>query len=316
MARKEWRLILRDVSFYFTGNADVAAADWKRDPWLYPLDWTYQLDREADYFEPKDTLGIPLRRFAPPIGDRYLPSRVAGYGFAHWNRGSEPREVISRDRFMTVAHWFRDTHDEGRYFYDIRIAGKTEPWISCIAQGEAASILTRAHRLTNDSSFLAAAHTAVRWLLVAEKNGGLQSILPDGRPFLEEYPGTVYRHVLNGCLYAAVGIHDVIREDPVNSRELAQFFGQLVDAIAANLGHWDVSGWSTYDYLSATGAARNLNTMTYQLLQVFLLQYLADVSGNDALAAGAARWRRSANRLPMRLGALAGKLAYRLKSRW
>lgn len=318
MPTKDWRLLARDLSFYVSGRADVAAADWHADPWVYPLDWTFQLDREDEYFAPKDDEGIPLRAYPEPIGTHYLPSRIAGYGFAHWNRWSLRGDTLNRDGFLRVAGWFLHSSSSGRYEYDIAVAGKTPPWISCIAQGEAASILVRAERLTGERGYGEAARRAAHWLLVPERDGGVQSTLPDGRPFLEEYPLTRYRHVLNGCLYAVVGLSDLCRHGD-SREERAPFHDllrRLIESLENNLPAWDARGWSTYDYCVDARATRNLNTMTYQTLQVVLLRYLADQADSSALRAMAERWSRSAQRLPMRMQALGRKMAYRIVSGW
>ncbi|MGZ8490702.1 MAG: D-glucuronyl C5-epimerase family protein [Gemmatirosa sp.] len=315
MPRKEWTLLFRDLSFYLTGSADVSAGDWHAQEWAYPADWSYQLEREDEYFAPKDADGIPLRDFPAPIGPRYLPSRIASYALGHWNAWLRTRSSRNRLEFVRAADWFLHASRDGRYEHDIPVAGKTEPWLSCIAQGEAASVLARAYHLTGDTSYLSGARAAVYWLLAAEESGGLRSRLPDGGPFLEEYPGTIYRHVLNGCLYAAIGIHDLVRADP-EATEARTFLAALIDSIGRNVHVWDVRGWSTYDYPFAQGSARNLNTMTYQVLQAVLLRYLGEISGDTRLSEVADRWDAATRRLTRRLGALRGKLAYRLAARW
>jgi hypothetical protein len=62
--------------------------------------------------------------------------------------------------------------------------------------------------------------------------------------------------------------------------------------------------------------ARNINTMTYQHLQVVLLRYLAHVSGDARLAAMADRWWTSSTRFSRRMRALGGKLRYRFAAGW
>jgi heparosan-N-sulfate-glucuronate 5-epimerase len=314
MPRKEWRLLARDIAFFITGASDVREANWRADPWLYPADWSFQLDREAEYFEPKDAAGIPVRAFPEPIGTRYLPSRITGFALAHWNRWSATRSDDNRKPFLRMADWLMQSQRDGRYEHDIEILGMTTPWISCIAQGEAASVLTRAYRLTGSEEYLEKSRRAVEWLLIPEASGGLMSQLPDGSPFLEEYPATEYRHVLNGCLYAAVGLSDHVR---VTSDARAQdFFARLVDGIGRNLQAWDYRGWSTYDYPYEPGRPRNLNSMTYQVLQVVLLRYLAERAGNDRVREVAERWAESTRHFPKRVSALTGKLTFRFASGW
>lgn len=316
MPIKEFKLLARDIGFYFTGRSDVSEAEWRRDPWLYPLDWTYQLEREADYFMPKDANGIPLREFPPPLGAQYLVSRIAGYGFAHWNlscRASSREE--NRREFLKVADWFAGVKD-ARYEHHFPIATMKVPWISCIAQGEASSILCRAYVWTGDTRYLEQARRSVAPLGVPVEKGGVLATLPDGGPFLEEYPGSEYRHVLNGCLYALVGLHDYVRVAGDAARQEDALLGSLLDSVARHLPCWDLEGWSVYDFPANAGAPRNLNTMTYQHLQVIFLSYLAHHRPDPRLDRTRLHWERNAARIGMRLKALRRKIGYRLASGW
>lgn len=315
MPAKEWRLLLRDVSFFVSGRADVRSADWRANEWLYPADWSYQLDREDQYFAPKDSSGIPLREFPKPIGVRYLPSRIAAYALAHWNRWTIGKHPTNRAEFLRAANWMLHSPREGRYEHDIAVAGIAPPWISCIAQGEAASVLTRAYVLTSDSRYLRAADDAARWLMISEEDGGLLSRLPDGDLFLEEYPGSRYRHVLNGCLYGAVGLSDLSRVNRANNN-IRLFLRKLCLSIGSHLSLWDISGWSTYDYPSNRTERRNLNTMTYHVLQIILLEYLAEVTGDESMRAMSERWSQSSRSMRARIGALMAKTRYRMAVRW
>jgi heparosan-N-sulfate-glucuronate 5-epimerase len=316
MPIKEFKLLARDIGFYLTGRADVSEADWPHDPWLYPLDWTYQLDREADYFQPKDEAGIPLREFPPPLGRQYLVSRIAGYGFAHWNRSCSAQASPDNHRqFARVADWFASVSG-ARYEHHFPIATMAVPWISCIAQGEASSILCRAFVRTGERRYLEQAKRALAPLGVAVEDGGVRGRLPDGGPFLEEYPGSEYRHVLNGCLYALVGLLDYVRAAGPEAREEDRLLARLLDSVGRNLDSWDLNGWSVYDFPSGPGARRNLNTMTYQRLQVVFLRYLSAHRPDPRLDRTRERWELNAGRLTCRLGAFGRKAAYRLASGW
>lgn len=314
MSRKESSLILQDLAFYITGKADVALLPTHEDDWLYPADWEYQLTREQIHFAPKDERGIPIRRY-PELGDQYLFSRIAAYALAHWNRLRRSADEDSRAKFMLTVDWLAE-FDDGRYEHQFAVADMPVGWISCISQGEVASALARAYLLTQDERYRTAAAQAIHWLMLPIDQGGLLGTLPDGKPFLEEYPGTKYRHVLNGCLYAMIGMHDFIRVAP-SAAPVTALFDQLVDAVGANIEQWDVSGWSRYDYPSnPPERVPNLNTMTYQILQLALLRHLGRVSGDIRLQTMADRWDRSARSIGPRLRAMAGKTAYRLSSGW
>lgn len=315
MPTKPLRLVLADLNYYLTGRSDVREAAWRQDPWAYPLDWSYQLEREAIYFAPQDEAGVPLKVFAGH-GPRYLASRIAGYGLAHWNAFRRTGDTAHRDAFMRIARWFLSRPD-GLCRHDFEVAGMPSGWISCISQGEAASVLARAHELTGEADYAQQAELAVAPLLKSVESGGLQSFLPSTRPFLEEYPGTRYKHVLNGCLYAIVGLYDVNRIIPeAKASETRSLFGALINMLGESLEAWDCNGWSTYDYAPTGTGPRNLNTLTYQHLQVVLLRYLAAVTGDARLAETATRWQGSADRLAVRLWALGRKMTYRATAGW
>jgi len=56
--------------------------------------------------------------------------------------------------------------------------------------------------------------------------------------------------------------------------------------------------------------------MTYQLLQVAFLRYLAEVTGDLQLRDMGQRWQTSAENPGKRLSALYWKIRYRLAKRW
>ena len=122
MPRKEWSLLARDVMFYVSGSADVGSVDMTNDPWLNPLDWSFQLDRASEYFSPLDGNGVPVRNFGDTIGVHYLPSRIAGFGLANWNRWRENGDESARISFFVVAEWFMSKPD-GLYRHDFPVAG-------------------------------------------------------------------------------------------------------------------------------------------------------------------------------------------------
>lgn len=305
--RKPLRLIWDDLRNYVTGNTVLRAADWRHDPWAYPTDWSGTLHRAGEFFGPFDSAGIPLQ---PASGGwHYNPTRIAGFALALWD--ARDRLIEWRAPFLSCADWFAAV-PEARYTYSFDAAGMMAPWISCIAQGQAMSVLARAFVLTEDGRYLEQADCAVTPLRVPVTSGGLLDRLPDGSPFFEEYPGC-YPHVLNGCLHTLVGLWDLAR---ARSEQPDPLFAQVLEAVARNVEAWDADGWSTYD-LEPRGRARNLATLNYHLLHCILLRYLADGAADDVrLKLMAERWESSAARIGARLRALQRKGWYRIAEGW
>lgn len=81
--------------------------------------------------------------------------------------------------------------------------GLRPPWHSALVQGQAASIFVRAHQLTGDAFWGAAARAAVSPLL--EPSGELVTATSWG-PIFEEAPSTPASHILNGWISALWGV--------------------------------------------------------------------------------------------------------------
>ena len=311
--RKEYRLLAQDVRFFLFGGSDAAPAVLIDGAHIYPLDWSFQLDRPADYFEPFDDAGVPLRDLPGAIDRQYLPSRIAAYALANWNRWAASHSPVARERFEASCGWFAAQPD-GAFRHDFALAGMPPGWLSCIAQGEGISVLVRGYSLSGDAALADQARAAARWLETAVAEGGLRDQLPDGGPFLEEYPGTQYRHVLNGCLYALVGLDDLASAGLDPSGAAVRLRDGVLASIERNLASWEIGDWTTYDFRppAKRGERANPNTLTYQAVHWILLHHLATRCDRPALATAAARWRAAAGSFAARANALRGKLAYRL----
>lgn len=309
--RKAWSLIAEDLAGYATGRSVVGISDLDKDPWAYPTEWSRTLKRAEFYFGPFDEAGTPLWSMGGAL--HYNPSRIAGYALALWNVRDDWGDSARRSSFMACADWFL-AQPSARFEYRFDAAGLNAPWLSCIAQGQGISVLVRAHMITGQSRYLDQAVAAIDPLLERVAEGGLLDDLPDGSPFFEEYPGSAYRHVLNGCLHALVGLDELDRVRPL-AAEAKAVSDQVLGAVAANLPHWDMDGWSTYDFAPRERRA-NLNTVNYQIVHVALMDYLARRSGDARLAFVAERWRENLNNLARRLRALQRKIAYRFAEAW
>jgi hypothetical protein len=89
------------------------------------------------------------------------------------------------------------------------------PWVSAMAQGEAASLLIRIYHETSEAKFAEAAVNAMRPLSRTPHAGGAMAQL-EGGIFLEEYPTDPPSCVLNGGMFAIWGCFDVARALAVN----------------------------------------------------------------------------------------------------
>jgi heparosan-N-sulfate-glucuronate 5-epimerase len=145
------------------------------------------------------------------------------------------------------------------------------PWVSAMAQGEAASLFLRLYRETGEDRFPEAALRAMRPLRRSPREGGVRVSL-DGGPFFEEYPTSPPSFVLNGAIFTLWGLHDVAVG--LGDADAIRDFSEGVDALARNIGRWDTGYWSRYDLFPhpalnvASGAYHALHTTQLRAMQL------------------------------------------------
>lgn len=310
--RKVPTALLSDVVSFVTGNSLLGYFRGGSDRWLHPIDCSAMLDNPDQHFGPFDAGGLPKQNIAG-IGVVYVPSRVAAYGFAHWNayRRGDSNSSESVAKFLAVANWFSDFPD-GRIVHNFPLLNLAPPWLSALAQGEALSIFARAFELTKADCWRQFAKKAAYWLSASTDAGGVLGTLPDGSPFLEEYPGTRHQSVLNGCLYGLAGLNDAADVGAVDT----VLVNKVADAVEANLGYWNRRGWSLYQWTDPRNPVANYNTPSYQTVHIALLEHLGRQLKREEFLMEACRLERALDNRALRIFALANKLRYRLNSGW
>lgn len=118
------------------------------------------------------------------------------------------------------------------------------PWLSAMAQGEAASLLVRLHAATGEERFAHAALEAMRPMRTTTADGGTRAALGDG-PWPEEYPTLPGSFVLNGGLFAMWGARDVAIA--LGDGEARADFAAYAETLGRELHRWDTGRWSRYD---------------------------------------------------------------------
>lgn len=276
----------------------------------YWIDLTFTLDDGS--FRVFDPSGVPIRIYRD-VGQRYNPTRIAGFALASWNAFLQKGERRYRDAFLRQANWFvKNVRVRGNalvWEYDFDWGFLRAPWISCMAQGEALSVLTRAFLLTGDRKYADTAEKAIRILCVQVEEGGVLGAYKDGSPCLEEYPHP-YRqsHVLNGFIFALLGMYDFIAL--LNNKEYEPFFRECINSLARNLWRYDTGYWSRYDLMED---GINLSTFRYHDLHIAQLRALHYLTSVDVFDEFAIRWDGYRKRLSNRMRAFLGKVCYRIR---
>jgi heparosan-N-sulfate-glucuronate 5-epimerase len=179
---------------------------------------------------------VALAQWGLAAYERYLAE-----GRSEWLAGA-----VELARHLVATQQRGGAHDGGwihhhPYPEPLRVE---PPWVSGIAQGEAASLLVRVHRETTEEPFAKAARRALAPMAIPSSAGGVQAFL-DGGPLPEEYPTDPPSHVLNGAIFALWGYHDVAKG--LDDRDAAEGFEAGVDTLARSIERWDTGYWSRYD---------------------------------------------------------------------
>jgi heparosan-N-sulfate-glucuronate 5-epimerase len=182
------------------------------------------------------------------------------------------------------------------------------PWVSAMAQGEAASLFVRLHRETGAERFAEAARRALRPLEVPSSAGGVRAEL--GGPFFEETPTDPPSFILNGAMFALWGCYDV--GVGLGDADASRLFREGSAALAANLHRWDTGWWSRYDLYPHPTV--NLANPFYHRLHIDQLRAMHLLTDEPAFAAAAARFEGYAASRAQRVRAYAGKVLFRILS--
>jgi heparosan-N-sulfate-glucuronate 5-epimerase len=182
------------------------------------------------------------------------------------------------------------------------------PWISSMAQGEAASLLVRLHLETGEQRYVEAALLALEPLYVRTPEGGAMDLL-DGRPFPEEYPTEPPSFVLNGGIFSLWGLYDAGLG--LGDERAARSFEEGVDALVANLHRWDTGWWSLYDLYPHPMV--NVASFAYHELHINQLRAMAIVAPRPELLETADRFESYGASRVARARAFANKALFRLR---
>ncbi|ELT98477.1 hypothetical protein CAPTEDRAFT_225290 [Capitella teleta] len=165
-------------------------------------------------------------------------------------------------------------------------------WYSGMAQGQAMSLLVRAYSHTRNQGYLNAALRATALFDVASGNGGVLAKFADNYPWYEEYPTTPSCFVLNGFIYALIGLYDLqhtVTDD--RGADASRLYASGMRSLKAMLPLFDTGSGSIYDLRHFTlGVAPNLARWDYHTTHINQLLLLATIDSDPLLSETASRW--------------------------
>ncbi len=286
---------------------------------IHRLGEYYMLFAEkADYTGQHDSAGIPLLNYHGKIGLQYNPIAIAQWGLGNYNlfcqgqAGSDQR----RKKFLAASNWLC-AHLEPNSFgswvwnhhfdWEYRSPLKA-PWYSGLAQGQAISLLVRAHRETGTAAYLTAAERAFTSFLKSTSEGGVTFADTRGNLWFEEYIVSPPTHILNGFIWASWGVYDYFLA--TESRVARDLFAEAVHTLRANLDRYDLGFWSLYEQSGTL--LPMVASPFYHRLHVVQLRVMHSLTGEEIFASYADKWEDYGRSRAKRTHALCYKSAFKL----
>ncbi|MBF6589180.1 MAG: glycosyltransferase [Ktedonobacterales bacterium] len=246
---------------------------------------------------------MPQRAAGTSHAGIYHPTTIAQYGLAEWNAYLHTDEERHRLAFLAQARWLVE-HEValpgGGGGWPVPIPtpmySASRPWLSAPAQSSALSVLIRAHLLTGDADFLAAARRAADTFARDILDGGISSAISHEGICFEEVGVYPAAHVLSGFLLALIGLSDVAAHG--GDSFMLALIARGHQTLHMLLDQYEHNGWTRDDLLH-----RRLALPRRQRLHATLLSTFAQISGCVACTAQAQRWARAPRRPLPRLRA-------------
>jgi hypothetical protein len=239
---------------------------------------------------------------------------------AQWGLGSYERYLKTADErwlewaLAAARHLARSQEPAGRlqgglvhrepFPHTFRLS---PPWLSAMAQGEAASLLVRLYRETGDQTLAEAASRALLPLDVPVAQGGVRAALGGG-PFYEEYPTTPSSYVLNGGIFALWGCHDVAVA--LGDGAASRLWREGLEVLVAGIDRWDIGFWSRYDLYPH--AVPNVASSFYHVLHIDQLRAMQRLEARPELDRAIERFEGYLASRRSRAEAFARKALFRL----
>ena len=242
------------------------------------------LTSKTNWDGPCDSRGLPVSRLSSGASIHF-PILVCQKGLGHWDRWLLQGDLTDREEFLKIAEWLRESQDSFGGWDTWAALGQPRPYCySAMTQGEAVSVMVRAHVLTNDPTFAEACRHAVRLMQRPIAEGGVCAC-EQGEVFLEEYPGPRRDTVLNGWVFALFGLHDYLLRFP--EAEVNSFYGQTCASLVRSLPEFDAGFWSFY-----SSGTKRLASPFYHQLHLSQLEALRQILDEPFLARTQAAWTR------------------------
>ena len=243
------------------------------------------------------TEGIPKTIYSH--GNYFNPSTIAQYGLQHYSLYLKNKDTVSKEKFLKTANWFvmhQDSRGGWAYgfdhdFYPGRLNKLKAPWYSAIGLGNAMSVLSRAYFLTKHVKYNRCALNAKALFKLSSLHGGVLAKFENRYPFYEECPTDPPSYILNGFMFALIGLYDVYKSTA--DKESKNLYEEGITSLKRMLPLYDLGNRTAYDltHYTTDGGYPNVATWGYHITHIHLLAALNSIEKDSKMNETLLRWK-------------------------
>lgn len=209
----------------------------------------------------------------------YSPVKIAHYALASYNDYLKTNDAKFKAHFERHIKYLVDNYKIHRDIPGMIVwtTPSTNPrygiemnYISAIVQGLVLSALSRAFLHFKDDSIKTICENALNVFYLNVEDGGILAKTKWGDLY-EEYPCIPYSHVVNGFIFALIGLYDFYLIS--DSKRAIELYKKGIKALKKLMPDWYLKNWSKYDLRDiSSNNPINLCTHHYQCLHADLLK--------------------------------------------
>lgn len=212
----------------------------------------------------------------------YFMTTIIQKALGHYDMWLLTKNKKDYEEFIKLSYWIVGKQDnEGGWEIGSFSGRESITKYSAMVQGEAISLLVRAWLSTNDSVFRSASERALYLLIKPIEDGGVCYVLNDDI-FLEEAPTFPRNTILNGWIFALMGLYDYYLT--FNDLKVKDLFIKTLLTLKRHLSDYDSGYWSYYDM------KRHISSPFYHNLHIAQLKALNMIEPDEIFVYYVNKW--------------------------
>lgn len=239
-----------------------------------------------------DAQGIPLYKINGEWEHHFVQIAHCGLQQYSYYIASNRMDQHGLDEAIRCADWLCSQQNQTTGGFEVPYTWaemNEKNWISALTQGAIMSLLSRVYLTTLNNKYLECALLSCKPFTVPVEDGGVLRLI-DGHKFYEEYPSGSPTLVLNGFVFALLGLYDVYTM--TNDEGVHDLFLDGVKCLKRLLPLYDTGDSVMYklDFIFNSAKTPFVNG-TYAVVHISLLEAIRDITGDGYYDNFISRWR-------------------------